>query len=286
MRIVIANPGAGKRVVAHGDIKRIFGNDVKFYISRYPGHSTVLARQAIKEGAKEIIAMGGDGTFNEVLNGFFENDRLINPEASLGLFLSGSSGDTMKTIKMPERIDVIRTEFVDFEGRRSVRYCINMINIGLGGLVARTAYKLPRELGGYLRFMFSTFIAFPLFHGAGVELFIDGEFKGSYLILDLAIANGRYTGGGMFMSPYSKENDGVLDVVVIEKLSLFKFIQNIPRLYQGTHLKRPEVHVFKGRRVTVKGKTTFEMDGETPGRLPLIATVVPGAIRVFPVFYA
>jgi len=67
--------------------------------------------------------MGGDGTFNEVLNGFFENDRLINLEASLGLFLSGSSGDTMKTIKMLERIDVIRTEFADFEGRRSIRYC-------------------------------------------------------------------------------------------------------------------------------------------------------------------
>ena len=80
-----------------------------------------------------------------------------------------------------------------------------------------------------------------------------------------------------------KENDGVLDVVVIEKLSLFKFIQNIPRLYQGIHLKRPEVHAFKGRRVTVKGKTTFEMDGETPGRLPLVATVVPDAIRMFPV---
>ena len=120
---MIANPGAGKRAVAHGQIKRIFGNDVKFYISKYPGHSTVLARQAIKEGAKEIIAMGRDGTFNEVLNGFFENDRLINLEASLGLFLSGSSGDTMKTIKMLERIDVIRTEFADFEGRRSIRYC-------------------------------------------------------------------------------------------------------------------------------------------------------------------
>ena len=283
MRVVIANPGAGRCAVVHGDIRRILGEDVKIFISRYPGHSTLLTRDAIKMGAKEIIAMGGDGTFNEVLNGFFENDKLINPEVSLGLFLSGSSGDTVKTIKKPEIMDVIRAEFLDFEGRKVVRYCINMINIGLGGLVARTAYKLPRELGGTLRFMFSTFIAFPLFHGAGVELYIDGSFKGSYLILDLAIANGRYTGGGMFMSPHSREDDGILDVVVIEKLSLFKFLKNISRLYKGTHIERPEVHVFKGRRVLVKGRTTFEMDGETPGRLPMIARVVPRAVKVFPV---
>ena len=284
MRVVIANPGAGRKAVAHGDIKRIFGNDVTFYISKYPGHSTVLARQALKRGATEIIAMGGDGTFNEVLNGFFEKDELINPDARLGLFLSGSSGDTVKTIKKEEIIDVIRAEFLDFEGKRSVRYCINMINAGLGGLVARTAYKLPRELGGYLRFMFSTLIAFPLFHGADIELFVDGDYKGSYVILDLAIANGKYTGGGMFMSPSSVENDGILDVVVIEKLNLFRFIQNIGRLYNGTHFVRPEVHRFSGKRIYVKGKTSFEMDGEVPGTLPLLATVVPGAIKVFPLF--
>ena len=259
--------------------KDCFGQNIKIIFTDYAGHATSLTKELLKSGFQHIIGIGGDGTFNEVVNGFFENGHLINPEAKFTPLLAGSSGDTLKSINAG-KIDLIKCVFVDNQDKFTLRYSINMVNIGLGGKVSKLAQTLPRFTGGKINFMLSTVLSFFIYDGDYIKLNIDDRDIGEFHVLNVAIANGRYTGGGMFMSPGSRMDDGFLDVVLIKNISALEFGINIPKIYNGTHLSLPIVEAYRGKRIEINGKSRFDMDGEVPGRLPGYFELLPRVLNV------
>jgi YegS/Rv2252/BmrU family lipid kinase len=273
-----------------------FAHDVVF--TSRPGHATALTRQALRDGAASVIAVGGDGTLNEVVNGFFDEEGVaINASATLGILPSGTGGDFRKSIGMdtsPDKavaqlvrgrtvpVDVGR---VDYDaGER--RFFINITDCGIGGEVVarvnRSRYKGGgiRGTGVFLWTSLSTLMTYP---GCDATVTIDGK-KITGNFRNIVIANGRYFGGGMKIAPDARIDDGLFDVVLIRGGSRVSALTGVPAIYRGTHLSRDDVDHHRGAvvRVTTSGSVPllFDVEGEQVGAAPATVTCLPGAIRV------
>src|SRR5215831_11956299 len=143
--VAILNPRAGGRTTAY------VVEGAEILETRAPGHATELAREAIKRGAKTVIAVGGDGTINEVVNGFFEREQPIPTDATLAIIPHGTGSDFKRTLQLPDEgklaasiiqdtnkrlIDVMKVRYTSSDGSQKVRYAVNVASFGLGGTVA------------------------------------------------------------------------------------------------------------------------------------------------------
>ncbi len=263
------------------------------------GHATQLAHDALKAGADLVIAVGGDGTANEVVNGFFDNGQAIRPEACLGFIPFGTGGDLQRTLEIPSDvgkavdilaagaqapIDVGKAAFVAHDGAPLERYFVNLLSLGIGGDVAvRAKNFLSPLLGGKVAFFYATFAAFARFRGKRVRLALDGEPKPTeFFISNVAIGNGRYHGGGMHPCPRAVMDDGLLEVTTIDYLTMFEFLRDINYLYSDDIYRHPKACHFRARRIVAESDETthIEIDGEALGRLPLEVKLLPRSLRV------
>lgn len=262
-----------------------------------PGHAIEIARDALKEGYELIAAVGGDGTLNEVVNGFFEDDRLINPRAHLGVIPCGTGSDFRKSIGIPrdpegaiERllsgralpVDIGKVRFQGDSGFQEVRYFINIADLGLGGETARRVNAMSKFLGGLLSFFIGAVVTILIYRNKQVEIVVDDRDIINGRVNTVVVANGRYFAGGMFMAPNARPDSGLFNVVVIGDLGRFELIYNLLRVYRGTHLSYPKIREITARTIYVKSRErmVLEMDGEVPGFAEAEFTIVPGAILV------
>lgn len=268
------------------------------------GHATDLTRAALRDGADVVIALGGDGTLNEVVNGFFERDAdgswsSVRPDAAFGLLPAGTGGDFPRTLGTPRvladaahglararrrHIDVGRLDYLDADGHPATRHFINITSFGIGGLVDRYVNQSSKSLGGRASFFLASTRASLSYHNARVLLSLDGGPAEEHVVYNVAVSNGRYFGGGMHVAPNAVLDDGLFDVVTIGDVSMPTMLWHAPKIYRGTHLALPFVTVERARRVhaeSVDGEEVLlDMDGEQPGRLPATFEILPGAIQV------
>src|SRR5689334_2128492 len=186
--------------------------------TRAPGDATRLAREALRAGAERVVAVGGDGTINEVANGFFEDGKPIAPDAALGVLPYGTGGDFRRTLGLPtdfrgavevlardkrRRIDVGRIDYTVRGGGRGTRMFVNIASFGVSGVVDRLVNQSSKRLGGKISFLVATARATLEYDNQRVRLRFDGKSDGAVdmTINTVAIANGRYFGGGMFIAP-------------------------------------------------------------------------------------
>jgi YegS/Rv2252/BmrU family lipid kinase len=264
-----------------------------------PGDATDLVRDALKSGFVRIIAVGGDGTNNEVVNGFFDGKQPIAPEAQLGFIPRGTGGDLRKTLKIDKsldaclrvlssgnvrEVDVGATRFVDDDATTQERLFINITSFGLGGLVDATVNASSKMLGGKASFMLGTLRALMAYENKTIHLKVDDTFDETILINNVAVANGQYFGGGMWVAPEAKPDDGLFDVVILGNLSRSEIIRKTKCIYKGIHLRMPKVSFFRGKHVEATNdpdqEVLIDMDGEQPGRLPITLDVLPRALRI------
>jgi diacylglycerol kinase family enzyme len=227
---VIVNPNSqggrlGKRWVELSDtIGRAFPFDD--VMTTGPGDATRLARTALAAGAERIVAIGGDGTVNEVVNGFFdEAGKPIAPEASFALIPFGTGGDFRRTFQLPteiadaaaviaanqrKKIDVGRLTFVATSGEPAHRMFANIASFGVSGVVDRMVNESGKKLGR-MSFLWATARATGSYKNQRVQLLFDGQEKDRVeaTINTVAIANGRYFGGGMKVAPDAEVDDGL-----------------------------------------------------------------------------
>jgi len=267
--------------------------------TRGPGDATRLTREALDAGADRVVAVGGDGTINEVINGFFDGDRAVAPRAALGVIPFGTGGDFRKTIHMPRdieaaarilgrgttrRIDVGHLTLTDRRGDLVSRVFANIASFGISGLVDRLVNESSKALGGRLSFMLATARAGLRYKNQRVRLVFDGDTARpvDMTINTVAVANGRYFGGGMFIAPRAELDDGQFDVVAIGDLTPIDFVVQGRRLYNGTHLGLDKVTFRRARTVRaepIDGEVVeMDVDGETPGILPATFTILPAAL--------
>ena len=300
---VIVNPESnrGRTRKRWGEILdglKHFVREFKYDFTEKPLHATDLARAAIKDGTELVIGVGGDGTMNEIANGFYEDRRIINPEATLGLVPSGTGCDLIKSLSIPVglkgalqvitdapsvRMDVGRVRYRTNQGLEDDRFFLNIADFGLGGEVVRevTERRLQRKASSYVRCLVTTMARYK---NKRVRIRVDGESlpDGEYLIG--AVANGRIFGKGMKVAPDARLDDGLFDAVLIRGFRFLEFCRHGWKLMNGSHVTHPKVTVIRGRRIEAWADdgedVLLELDGDQLGRLPATFEIVPRNLLV------
>ena len=270
--------------------------ELKF--TSFPGHAVDLTRHALTEGVDVILSIGGDGTHNEVVNGFFDPDgRLINSQAKLAVLHLGTGGDFRKSLGIgtsagavvrglaegtPCPIDIGLIRYFDSNGRQTRRYFVNIASFGIGGIIDNLARdRRFARLGGKAAFLLATVRAFRHYRNAAMRIRMDGECEIEQPVCSLVVANGRFFGGGMKVAPLAVLDDGFFDAVCLGDLKLADFLLKGLRLYRGTHLSMEKVWMRRVRTVAVHARdpVPVDIDGDGLGCTPAEITVAP--VRIF-----
>jgi diacylglycerol kinase (ATP) len=302
---IIVNPRAGagragKRAAAVARTLERLGINHRVSPTTKPGEAGKLAIEAREGGAELIVVVGGDGTLNEVVQAYVDAEGVPVPGPDLAVVPAGTGGDFRRTFDLEEHPERAVRRFLDASGRsvdlgvmrlvgddgsELVRAFANIASFGVSGRIDRIVNAGPKWMGGQLAFFLGTARALAVYRNQPVSVEVDGEVWHEGRIVNVALANGRYFGGGMMVAPDADPSDGLLDVVAIGDLGLAESLGSTPRLYGGSHVTMPKVRVTRGRRIVArplgtKNPILIDLDGEAPGRLPLTAWVLPGAIRL------
>ncbi|HXX32002.1 MAG TPA: diacylglycerol kinase family protein [Myxococcaceae bacterium] len=262
-----------------------------------PMHAAALTARALEEGWDCIVAVGGDGTLNEVVNGFFQARGGPPPGATLAVIPQGTGGDFRRTFGWPadlraacERLrraeirplDVGVVSFIGADGRAGRRHFVNVTSFGVSGQVDREVSRASKGLGGKLTFFLASMRAMWRYRDQPVRLRVDGGPWEELRITTVAAANCRYFGGGMCVAPEADPADGLLDVTVWSGYTLKDFILKSSDIYRGTHVRLPGTRTFRARVLEAESEeeVLLDVDGEQPGRLPARIEVLPGALRL------
>ena len=261
------------------------------FLSERPEHLAELAHDAAAGGARLIVAVGGDGTVNEVVNGIAGLD-----DVELAIVHRGTGGDFVRTFGIPHKlegaldvargtttrqIDLGRATYHSWAGPEATRWFANIASAGLSGAVAKRVNETGKALGGKLSYAWSTLAVFARWRNAQVTVSVDGDER-SGAMYDVIVANGRYLGGGMKICPDAEPADGLFDVLLIGDISKRDLVMTLPKIYRGTHLPHPRAELLRGARVSIAAPIPLpvQLDGEQPGTTPATFEVVPGALRL------
>ena len=298
---VIVNPASaagatGRRWDRIAKLLRSSLGDFEQVMTRAPGEATSLSRAALRDGFEMIVAVGGDGTLNEVVGGFFVGSTPVSPAAVLGVVAVGTGSDFGRTLKQVDlesacarlggretrRIDLGLARFTGHDGAPTTRIFINVVSFGVGGLVARLVSPRLKTLNGRLAFSIATLRALASYRDQRVTLGFDDMPARSLAITNCAFGNGRFFGAGMQVAPAAQLDDGELDVTIWTGFGVVDFIRKRNTLYDGSHLREPGAQALRIRRATATSESTvlLEIDGESAGRLPLQLEVLPAALRL------
>lgn len=255
------------------------------------GHATLLTREALERDRRLIVAVGGDGTIHEVINGLIADNKAVNPETRLGVVGAGTGCDFIKTFGIPSSpshavvhldghesfpIDIGKITFSE-NGQEVVRYFANVAEAGLGARVVERAARLPRFLGPTVYF-FAFWMTVARHRPAQVEVdLMTRTYKGP--MNNMVIANGQFFGGGMKIAPKAAPTDGVLDFQ-IEHASKREAIAVMPKVYKGQHVPHPDILEAKRVQASIESDPPLliEADGEvlgfTPARFELLRDAI------------
>jgi len=299
----IANPRA-----ANGRVGRLWPQlsrrlrerlgDLTLHLTDSPGHATRISRDLIADGYDLVVAVGGDGTINEVANGFLHVGRTSSSQASLGILPVGTGADFQRTLAIPSDsnaaidilvggearpIDAACVRYVANDGREAQRFFVNLTSFGISGAIAARAKNRLQALGGKAAFLWATLKTAATDRGRKVEIQVDNNAEWQeHFITNIAVGNGQFHGGGMRPCPRAMLDDGILDITIIDHLSRIEIARDIRKLYSENVYVLSKVHHLRARRIAARcpEPTWIEVDGEPLGRLPLEIEVLPAGLRV------
>lgn len=263
-------------------------------LSEGPGQIANLTRRACEDGARLVVAVGGDGTVNEAVNGLMG----VRPErrAELATIPRGTGKDFARSFGIPadvakaldvardgstRTVDAGRATFVEWDGSPAESYFANFAGAGISGAVAARANASSKALGGKVAFFRATTAVFMRWQNTDYEVQIDGA-RRSGRMLEVVAAIGDQLAGGMRLAPEADPADGLFDIVLIGDATKLDFVRTLPRIYRGTYLPHPRAEVVRGRRLQIETATPLPiaLDGEQPGTTPAVFEIVPGALRL------
>jgi len=313
MRMIV-NPQAGRGAIARAlpRIKEVVEQEELEYEiveTSTPGHAQELARAAVQSGIMFVVAVGGDGTVHEVVNGLMGDDGPLAPDVVLGVVPSGSGSDFIKTFGLPTvpeeaarnlagknvwgALDIPRIRYRGKDGREEVRWFVNIAEAGIGAHVVVSAAKMPRRLGG-LTYRLAALRAIIAYKPQIAHLEFNGR-KGRGVRPDTAleagkhagtitmvvVANGQFYGGGLRVAPRAIPSDGMLDVLVGEgtKREALRALRKMP---MGEHVPSKIFSEYLVDTLTMDGPEPMllEADGEPLGTTPAHFDLVRAAIRL------
>lgn len=271
-------------------------NDYEVVMTRHGGHATTLTRGALQAGFQQVVAVGGDGTINEVVNGFFAEGEPIAPQAVFAIIAQGTGCDFVKTLypddDLPRAcarlaghatrlVDVGHVRCRDYEGNTVQRVFINVLSFGIGGEVARRM-GCSKLLGGRLGYKLVSARTLLTYRDRHVRVRTDDGAWQKLAITHFAVANARYHGGGMMVAPTASLGDGLFQITCWQGFGLLDFLLRQHKLYDGSHVDLNGCTQYQGSKLWAESeqRVLIEIDGEPVGELPLAVQILPAALRV------
>lgn len=284
--LFVINPvaGKGKTLGVIPLIKESFNKDKINYdikITKRRGQGEEIAKKAAKNGYTHIIAVGGDGTVYEVLNGIKGYD------VSLGIIPLGTGNDFVRSIKMPneasEAIEIIKkgkTKKIDV-GKINDRFFLNVSSIGIDAEIVKETEKIKKYFSGTAAYVAGIFATLAKYRSKKVDILVDGKNYSRNVEL-IAIGNGKYYGGGMKINPDAEIEDGLLDICLVNKMNKLKFIALFLTVFKGKHTKIKEVEIFRGRDINIMSNEPLVLnaDGDIIGTTPANISIEKSSINV------
>lgn len=275
------------------ELKNQLGNSFRLSETRMKTDATIITREAIKNGCQVIVAVGGDGTINEVVNGFFENGILLNPYAKLGIISFGTGRGFAQSIGLPKdftaQIKVIKNDIVKsidvgrikFENNHLTKYFVNEFQFGIGGTLSKNISARTKKILGKYAFGFEAVKTLLTYQADRFQMIINDKVI-TENIIGVIIGNGAYTGGGMMLTPYASLNDGILDVLMIKDMSILNRLFSFSRIYSAKHLGLRAFELFKTRTIEFiyKNGLAVEADGELINGKCTSVEIIPSVLKV------
>lgn len=282
------NPHAGTardaEAVRNG-LRRL--GDITFYLTQHAGDAQRLAREAVASGCDLVVAAGGDGTINEVVNGLAGDFG----QARLGIIPLGTGNDFVRSINVPTDLDAAlevvsagQTQAIDVVRVTSdeQRYFINVSAGGFSGLVDEKLTAEMKRAWGPLAYLRSAAMALPDLTDYHTYLTFDEEEQHEVDTYNIVVANARFVAGGIPIAPQADLRDGLVDVMIVPAASLSQIALLVPKILLGQHLDDERILFRRARKLRIDSqpKMWFNADGELVGNEPSTFEVIPGAVNV------
>ena len=257
------------------------------------GHALELAKEAACAGYEMVIAVGGDGTLNEVVNGLMESG--YGRETVLGILNTGTGCDFARFIKIPRDYHQACFRLIDplkipadvgmvecrKDGQPVRRYFISAAGLGFDGEVVGVAEKRPRILHGATPYFMGVLESFGTYHNKDIQLHLDNSSE-ELRICSVVVANGGFYASGMRLAPDADLQDGLFEVLIVGDINKLELLQIAPQAYLGTHIKHHKVRLEKAAQVIIESsdQILIQADGELVGEGPAKFQVLPSALNI------
>jgi diacylglycerol kinase (ATP) len=295
---VIVNPVAGasstrRRWPRISNLLRHVGLLFDYEYTEGIGHAIELAKVAANNGYRYLVAVGGDGTVNEVANGILHSAN--SSDTALGIVSTGTGSDFVRSVGIPRayasacsslissRRSLIDVGVVEYrsKGQSLRRFFVNAAGVGFDAAVVEATERLPKYLGGTIPYLAGLVRTLFGYKNKAVTLRARGEVE-TKRILSVVVANGCYFGGGMYVAPGAELSDSLLDVMIIGDMGKFELLKALPMVYKGTHITHPKVSMGKAAHITIESseRILVQADGELLGEGPASFWLMPAALSV------
>lgn len=299
--LVVVNPNAGKRRGLK-DWSRIevllreYGVDMEVRFTEKQRHAIDIASTGISEGFRNIVAVGGDGTMNEVVNGVMRQDFVPTNKITLAMITVGTGNDWGKMFGVPNNYEgaiKLISEYntcisdagvvtYDSDQGNSKRYFINIAGLGFDAVVVRrTNAQKEKGRNGKAIYFYNLLKSLLFYKHTHTDVIIDGKMV-SNQTFTISLGIGKYSGGGMRQTPNAIHDDGLFDITIIKRMRKGEIIRSLKKLYDGTILDHPKIEGHTGRNILINSQPPIhlEADGESLGYSPIEFNIIPGAVNV------
>ena len=275
-------------------LKTHFSNAFSIYETQFPGHATEMAQKLVESDVETIIAAGGDGTINEVVNGI-----LMKPESSchLGIVNLGSGGDLARSLRLPKkimdqvqlissakpkRIDIGKLECSKEDGNPFLRYFINECQVGISGAIVNEVSSWLKKNWGAMAFKLVSVIQIFSYKATNITFEINQQPQIQLPALGVVLANGRYCGGGMKLTPKANFDDGFLDLVVIGEMNIPSRLYYFASMLINWKIRSNKILRNTIRTIQIQSDppVLVEVDGELIGLTPVRISLVAHNLKI------
>ncbi len=285
----LTNSRRWKSVLSHLTTDNEFSHEIRY--TSFSGQAVELSKELSHLDLAAVVAVGGDGTINECVNGIMQSGKSV----PLGIVAMGTGNDLVKSLSMKGiweeihqalsgqvcmEVDLGKASFQNREGQMDQRYFINVLDIGIGGEVVQRIAESKRLLGPFLTYQKSILATLLTLKREHVQWEHEGLYRNEKTLM-LAIANAKWFGSGLGIAPVADVQDGILEVIHLGDICLLDYFKQLPHLRMGRILKHPQIRYEKSRFIKIfTPNMPIDCDGEFIGFTPLMVQMVPGAIRI------
>lgn len=267
----------------------------EFFITKSAKSAEELSEKIVRSNTDYLIAVGGDGTIHEAINGIMKVPKNERENLIVGLLPLGSGNDFARTLNLTSKIsdlyhlisndkiidlDIGKIFHKDLKGKEATSYFVNIAGVGLDAEVAKRVNEGNKTYGPNFAFFSATLKSFIKYKKKKLKVTSENYFYEGDVLL-ITFANAKYFGSGLGISPHAKVNDGKISITLVGEVSLFDYLKNFFNLRKCEKINHPKVNYFDVEKIKVESEDEcfIEADGEFIGKTPLEVEMLKHEIK-------